>query len=155
MYTDQDYQNTKKQVIVRLCVLLLIVALTATGCGLCIAQRIRWLNLLLAAVGALCAASYFSLYFLPWFRYFRYLGDIREGRSHECSATFLSISDQTALHDGVATHDVVVSLTGDMENEEDRRLFFWDDDKPFPALSAGEKVHLRAFGNYIIALDVQ
>lgn len=155
MYTDQDYQRTKKQVILRLCVLLLIAAAFAAGCGLCIARRIRWLNLLLSAVGAMCAATYFSLYFQPWFKYFRYLRDIREGRSHENTAAFLSISDQTTLRDGVAMHDVVVSLTGDLENEEDRRLFFWDDDKPFPALSAGTPVRIRSFGNYIIALDVQ
>lgn len=153
MYTEQDYQHTKKQVILRLCALLAIVAVTATGCGLCIARRIQWANLLIAVVGALCAASYFSLYFYPWFKYSRYLSDIRNGRSHECDATFLSVSDQTTLRDGVSMHDVEVCLGGDPEVIEDHRLFFWDDDKTFPALKAGTAVHIRAFGNYIIDLS--
>ena len=155
MYTDSDYQKTKKQVFLRLGALLLIVAATIAACGLCISRRILWLDLLLAVVGALCAAAYCSLYFLPWFRYFRFLGDIRSGRSHECDVLFLSVSDQTTLRDGVAMHDVEVCVSDDPENEEDHRLFFWDDDKPFPALKTGSPVHIRAFGNYIIDLNVQ
>ncbi len=153
MYTEKDYQQTKKQVILRACALLAIVAATATGCGLCIARRIDWANLLIAVVGSLCAASYFSLYFFPWFKYSRYLSDIRSGRSHECDATFLSVSDQTTLRDGVAMHDVEVCVGDDPEVIEDHRLFFWDDDKPFPALKAGTPVRVRAFGNYIIGLS--
>ena len=34
MYTEKDFQATKKQVILRACALLAIVAVTATGCGL-------------------------------------------------------------------------------------------------------------------------
>ena len=112
-----------------------------------------WANLLIAAVGSLCAASYFSLYFFPWFKYSRYLSDIRSGRSHECDVTFLSVSDQTTLRDGVAMHDVEVCVGDDPEVIEDHRLFFWDDDKPFPALKAGTPVRVRAFGNYIIGLS--
>jgi len=154
MYTQQDFSKAKNKVTLHLCVTFAIALITLGLCLACMFARFRELNWVIAAVGSLLTALYFTLYFLPWFHYNRFLKDIRSGRSHEYDVTFLSFSDQTSLRDGVAMHDMVVSLEGDVQDEENHRLFFWDDDKERPQLTAGDRIHIRAFGNYIIELSV-
>ena len=152
MYTQKDFDKAKRGMLLRMGLTLCMVALVCVGCGLCMHYRIRWANALIAGAGMAAAAVYFTLKAMPWWRYFRLMRDIETGRSHEYDVRFLSFSSDVTLRDGVRMHALTAELMN-AEDEDKERLYFWDDDKPAPALSVGQPVHIRTFGNYITALE--
>lgn len=152
LYTEQDIRNAKRALSIRLMILGIILAVTiALMVVFMTVARNQIATIILATVGMCIAYAFLTIKLMPWFRYTRYLKDMRTGRSNVTEAWFVSCSDSTKISDGVAFHEFVVRVG---EGEDDERLFFWDDDKQLPALSEGQKIRIRAFGNYIMELDV-
>ena len=75
---------------------------------------------------------------------------MRNGQRRHTECSFLHFAPETRMHDGVEVHEMIVTVgTG----EEDERLYYWDADKPEPALREGEKIQVESFGNFITALE--
>jgi len=160
LYREEDFNATKRMTLLRFAVLAVILAAT-------IALLVLFLNVwrneiaatLVCVLGASAMYFYLSMKILPWVHYWHYQADMRRGRTHEMDCRFVSFSDAERISDGVAFHDFIVTLEGDdqpqtEEEEADRqRLLLWDADKPMPALQPGQRLHVRSFGSYIIALD--
>lgn len=151
LYTEQDFINTRKAYRLRIVGLLAILAVTFALMGIFVSVvRNQIAVIAVTLVGFLLAYSFLTIKLMPWFRYWRYMLDLRSGRSRETDAWFVSCSDGKKLSDGVEFHEFIVRV-GD--GEEDERLFYWDGDKERPQLTEGQKVHIRSFGNYILELD--
>ena len=155
LYGEKDYQNTKRMLLIRTAVLILILAALVV---LVVLFTGVWRNstLCMAAcgVGAAVAMFYASMKVKPWFHYWRYQVDIVNGRAHDMDCAFVSVSEGERMSDGVAFHEFIVALDGE-QGADNERMLFWDSDKQIPALKPGQKMHIRAFGNYIIALEAE
>ena len=122
-----------------------------------------WRNEILAMAACMLGGAvmffFLNMKLLPWFYYWRYQADIRKGRTHDMDCRFISLSEGERISDGVPFREFVVELDKEEEKNErgekidNTRLLFWDADKPAPALKERELLHIRAFGNYIVALE--
>ena len=155
LYKDEDYRVAKRGTILRFVGLAAILAATIAVMALFLTVwRNEILSMAACAVGASVLYFFLSMKALPWLRYWLYLSDIRKGREHEMDCRFVSMSEETRLSDGVAFHDFVVKLE-DTDEEDNERLLLWDDDKKAPPLKPDQRLHIRSFGNYIIALETE
>ncbi|MBQ8952717.1 MAG: hypothetical protein IJ048_01255 [Clostridia bacterium] len=162
LYKDEDYQAAKRGMLRRFGVIALILALTV---ALLILFVTTWRNEILAmlvcALGAAVIFFYLNMKLLPWFYYWRYQTDMRHGREHVIDCRFVSLSEGSRLSDGVAFREFIVTLNQpEMKKEngeklDNERMLLWDADKQAPALKPDQPLHIRAFGNYIIALEAE
>lgn len=155
LYSDKDYAEAKKAITVRAIIAALILAVAIALLALFVtAWRSVTLAMLASGVGGAVFYFYFATQLMPWIRYGLYLKDIRCGRAHDMDCRFISISGGERMSDGVAFHEMIIQLDGakDADNE---RLLFWDADKTLPPIKKEQPIHIRAFGNYIIALDAE
>lgn len=151
LYTEQDFNDTRKTLRLRAAGLAAILAATIALMVVFVTVARNQIAVIAATVvGFWIAYAFLTIKLTPWFRYWMYQVDMRSGRVSETDAWFVSCSDGTKLSDGVAFHEFVVRL-GD--GEEDERLFYWDADKALPQMTEGQRVHIRSFGNYIMELD--
>lgn len=149
LYTEQDFAATRKTLNHRLIALAGLLAATIGVTALFLTTRSRLGTIVTMVVGLWLSYAFLMIKLMPWFRYWRYQVDIREGLSRETDGVFVSCADSLRESDGVAFHEFIIRV-GD--TEEDERLFFWDDDKTLPPLTEGQEVHIRSFGNYITEL---
>ncbi len=151
MYTDSDYRaassGMRRELGLVLGLLAVTVALLCTG----LAIRNRYLAIFGTILGLWVVYTCYVVRFLPWFRYNRFLENMRTGRRRETECYFVSLADSVRTVDGVAIHDLSASLD---EAGEDQRLFYWDDDKPLPVFSAGQKIKLESYGNFVTGWEV-
>ncbi len=150
LYTEQDFAATRRTLKNRFLTLAALLIVTL-GVYTVFVTAVRHHTAAMAVmmVGMCVSYAFVTIKLIPWFRYWRYQVDMREGMSRETDAMFVSCSDSLRVSDGVAFHEFVVRV-GD--KEEDERLFFWDDDKQMPPLKEGQALHIRSFGNYITEL---
>ena len=155
LYKDEDLRAAKRGMYIRVGVLAAILVLTVVALALFVSV---WRNEIVAmaacAVGAAVFFFYLSMKAMPWIRYVMYQNDMKKGRAHELDCRFVSLSDTERMSDGVSFRDFIVTLD-DAEGEDKERLLLWDADKKAPSLEPNQHLHVRAFGNYITALDAQ
>ncbi|MBO4885902.1 MAG: hypothetical protein J5602_11380 [Clostridia bacterium] len=155
LYDDATFQATKRSTLFHFGVMALILAVTIVLLALFVTiWRNELISMAVCAVGASALFFYLSLKALPWVHYWHYQSDIKKGRAHELDCRFVSLSDSERISDGVAFRDFIVTLE-DADGEDDQRLLLWDADKKAPQLKPEQRLHIRAFGNYIIALDAR
>ena len=155
LYSDKDYADAKRAITVRIVIAALILAAVAVLLALFVTGwRKVTLAMLASGLGGALFYFYFATQLMPWVRYGLYQRDIRRGRAHDMDCRFVSISGGERMSDGVAFHEMVIRLDG-AKNADNERLLFWDADKTLPPIEKEQPLHIRAFGNYIIALDVK
>lgn len=151
MYTEQDYQDISKQVQQR----ALIVAVPSV---LLLAFVIfsftrRWEYATMAStfvLGAYLIAS-IGLLLNPVTSYKRHMDNVLHGRVHEMTGCFKEMEEQTVIREGVKYYPVMLNV-GDMNEEKDDRLFYYDANLPRPDWKTGEMLtftyHDKAVGNW-------
>ena len=140
MYGESDYKQASRQATLRVVGALLLAA--AFLAVMLVFNRMR----LQAPTLATAAVGFVVVFFLL---YNRFLREMRNGQRRHTECSFLHFAPETRMHDGVEVHEMIVTVgTG----EEDERLYYWDVDKPEPALREGEKIQVESFGNFITAL---
>jgi len=153
LYTEQDFQETSRALRKRA---LILTAILLGTIGLAVMFLTVWRNRIAtdvtAAVGMCVAYFYLAVKLMPWYRYWSYQQDMKQGLSRETEAWFLSCSKDTRSSDGVEFREFIVRVDDDEDNE---RLFFWDNDKVLPEMKEGQKLFIRSFGNYITELIME
>ena len=150
LYTEQDFENTRQTLKKRALILTAIIAVTVLLAAFFMTVvRNHIAVLVIPPLGGCAAYLYTAIKLMPWFKYWVYQNDMRTGLSRETDGWFVSCSSTARISDGVEFREFILRI-GD--KEEDERLFFWDCDKQFPEITAGQKIHLRSFGNYITEL---
>lgn len=149
MYTEKDYQNTAKQVKTRLIVWLVLVAVFLAGMIVCISLRQEYVAMAVAGIGFAVCYFLWSFKVSPWVKYNRFLREMKNGQRRKLDCEFLSMEMETCFHDGVEVREMLVTVG---KEEQDQRLYYWDIDKPDPALKPGEKICVESFGNFVVSL---
>ena len=166
LYREEDYQSAKSGMWKRLIILMIILGLTVAALIVFVGPvRNQFLAIAACAIGGCVFLFVLSTKALPWVNYWRYVSDIRKGRAHELDCTFKELSDAEKVSDGVVFHPFLVELDPvekpddrvgkDAKNADTERMLLWDADKTAPDLKPGDRLHVRSFGNYIIALEVR
>ena len=152
MYTEQDYQDVRRQLHFRALVMGLPALLLLAGVVVSFVFRIRWLTTGLSLLlGAGCIFGC-GLFLSPVLAYSRHLDEVLHGRVRSTTGAFKEMEDQTVLRDGVRYYPLLISV-GDMQNPEDDRLFYYDANLPRPDWKPGETLtvtaHDKAMGAWV------
>ena len=163
LYKEQDYADAKRRMLMRIAGAVLILAVTVALLILFVGPwRNAVMPMVVCAVGACALFYYMSVKAMPWIRYYFFLTDIKKGRAHEVDCAFKELSDGEKVSDGVTFHPFIVELTEtaedsaaakDAKNTDSERMLLFDADKTAPPMKPGDHIRVRAFGNYIIAIE--
>ena len=140
LYTENDLNQLKGQINSRRNLLILISAVLTAGIVAGFVLRQKPLTMALTAVLGFLLIFFIEIAIRPISAYARYVGNMLHGRTHELEAVFRSFSRDTDVVDGVRCH--AVSVTDETGTEPCERLFYFDDLKEFPSLTAGARVRL-------------
>ncbi|MGI6172532.1 MAG: hypothetical protein ACOYI8_01380 [Christensenellales bacterium] len=150
MYTDADFINAKNAMRRAILISMLICLVPFAFFIMGLILRYRILVIAMAIIWSWLFYALLQIKCLPHIRYVLWLKDMRNGLSRELVGRFVRISPETRLSDGIAVHDMIVTIGN---TEEDERLFLWDDDKPIPAFEEGQLLRVKSFGNYVIKIE--
>ena len=151
MYTEADFTSTSRKATIRL-VLFILMALAFVSVMLVFnAMRNQPFTLLTASVGFVVCYFIWSFKISPWVKYNRHLKDIKSGQRRTTECEFVFFTPETRFQDGVEVHDFIATVGSE---EEDERLFYWDNDKPAPEIKAGDKIIVTSYGRFVIDLKV-
>lgn len=95
---------------------------------------------------------FWSMKLSPRLSYRRYLREIHSGISRDVEGVIVSMDEDTAFREGLNFYRMIVNV-GDLNEEEDERVLYWDAQLGRPELSVGDSVAVRAHGNDIISLQ--
>lgn len=145
MYTETDLNSIQTQLKKRSIALLIPVAILLVLFIYAVTQHMHrneslaWLayaSLFLLTVLVIFCDSFFLS---PLRAYKHHIKDALYGRTRELKGFFKSIDSTPCLRDNVAFYPLILS-EGDLNNEEDDRLFYFDAQKPFPPISVGDSI---------------
>ncbi len=131
----ENKAQTKKRWIV----LGIPAALLLAGVVVSFIVRIQWLTIALTiALGAYAIFSY-SMLLSPLICYGRHLAGCVSGRTSKTEGAFKSMEEAPVPRDGVMFYAMMLNV-GDMDEEEDDRLFYYDANKPRPDWQVGDRL---------------
>ena len=125
----------------------------AAGIALFVAGRMRRSDTLWMVTAALTVLGGGAFLFLfgvwakPALDYLRHVERMLYGRKRETVGVLTRFSPELCERDGLWCHAMMVNL-GSGE-EEDDRLFYYDDEKPAPQLPIGTRVRVESNGNMV------
>lgn len=111
--------------------------------------RIKALALAAAIVGGGAAYGWSALKVAPWSAYLKFLREMNSGLTRATEGAFVSQADESRMVDGVLVHDVLLDA-----GQDAFLLFYWDDEKPRPSLTPGQRLILTSFGKFITAYEM-
>ena len=92
-----------------------------------------------------------GMFISPVIAYYRHLDSVMHGRTRTVSGTFKEMGTESVDKDGVAFYPMMISV-GNMADEEDDRLLYYDASLPRPDFEKGRMmtftVHDKAIGKY-------
>jgi hypothetical protein len=149
VYSDADLLKTESARKRALTVALLIggAALLLMIAGMIV--RSKPLALAAAILGGCAAYGWSALKIAPWSAYLKFLREMNSGLTRATEGTFVSQEDESRVVDGVLVHDVLLDAGQDTD-----LLFYWDEEKPRPDLTPGQRLKVTSFGKFITALEV-
>lgn len=151
MYTENDLNAIASQLRRRLYVMSVPAVLLLAGLvvSLLPSVRLQWLTIALTiALGLLCIMGG-GLFIAPLSAYRRHINNALHGRTHQVEVLFKSLKQDPCLKEGVTFYPMMVS-EGDLQNEKDDRLFYFDAEKPLPQFEPGDKLLLTYHDKFIV-----
>lgn len=149
MYTPEDEAQARRLWKKRLWLSLLpLIAGLGAGIGLFIAGRMQrsdtmWMGTAaLTVLGGGAFLFLFGVWARPALDYRRHVERMLRGRKRETVGILTSFSPELCERDGLWCHAMMLNL-GSGE-EEDDRLFYYDDEKPAPAMPVGTRVRVES-----------
>lgn len=144
MYTEQeltDALNQKKRRIIGLGVpALLLLAATVTLFILRAAEV--WTMLASCVTCAYCVFTY-GLFLSPVTAYCRHMNNVFHARTRATTGKFKDMNELPVSREGVRYYAMLLNV-GEMDAEEDDRLFYYDANKPRPDWQKGEVLTITA-----------
>ena len=154
LYTEQDYADIRGQIRRRAAVLAIPAVLLLGGIIAAAICRIRWLTTgLTILLGAGCIFAY-GLLLSPLMAYERHLDEVLHGRVRTVTGVFKAMESTVVVRDGVRYYPMTLNV-GNMDEETDDRLFYYDANLPLPDWTVGETLtvtaHDKALGDWVRA----
>lgn len=155
MYQQNDLTLITRQIRRRLYILLIPCALLLAGIVVSVLPGIRleWLTIVLTITLGAVLIFCDGLFIAPLRAYRRHLDSALHGRTRQLEGIFKSVETVSCLKDGVTFYPMIVSA-GDPDDEEDDRLFYFDAEKAFPPLKAGDRISLTYHDKAVVALTL-
>ena len=88
----------------------------------------------------------------PHLAYRRFLRELQSGLSREEDGVVIRFDTDTTFREGLNFYQLVINV-GDLKDEKDERLLYWDAALPRPALEKGARVRAKVHGNDLICLE--
>ena len=145
MYHESDYETIKAQIkrrsllMLSVCFLLLIPAVIGIIAHFNRNESLTWMTYLFLLMMGVFILFADGLFVSPLRAYKRHLNNVLHGLTATLHGRFKTLDKTVCIRDNVAFYPLIINV-GDMHNEEDDRLFYFDILKPFPPLSEGEAV---------------
>ena len=148
MYDEQDLHCAEAEGRRARNIALIIggATLIIVTCGMIF--RIKPLSLAAAILGGCGTYGWISIKLMPWLDYLRFLREMQSGLRRETVGAFVSIAEETRMVDGVRVRDLTLDDGGDVP-----LLFYWDEEKPRPVFTPGQRLKLTAFGKFITSYE--
>jgi hypothetical protein len=114
------------------------------------ALRSEWLTSLLSVLAGALGIFTFGMFISPVLSYRRHLHYVLDGRKREVRGTLKKIDNVPVMRDGVRFYPVTISA-GDLKDEADDRLLYYDANKPLPGWREGQLLSVFAHDKTIAA----
>ncbi len=141
IYTEADYtaicQQKKKRW--RLLLIPILILMVLMVVSLVIRSEVMTIACTILAGVTLIAGYDFSI--KPLRCYKQYLNDLLHGRTRECELTFIHLSEDVNVVDGVPCRALTCNDL-DAKGRPYERLFYFDAQKDFPACQPGDLLHI-------------
>ena len=152
MYTQQDLEQILAQKKKRWLLLAIPEAILIAVLVYSLVIRVEWLTTLTWCLAGGLLIFVYDLTIKPLTCYARHLQGVLQGRTRTLDGIFKRVDAQPSMVDGVSYHGVIVSA-GDPADEEDDRLFYFDQEKTFPGLNQGDRVRVIYHDRAIAQLE--
>lgn len=143
MYTEKDYQDILAQLKGRLTAIGIPAAVLLIGVIVSFILRIRYLTMGLSLVLGAGLIFCWGLLLAPLFAYKKHLENVMHGRVRTATGAFKEMEEQAVIRDGVSFYPFMINV-GNMQDEEDDRLFYYDANLPRPDWQPGETLTVTA-----------
>ena len=152
MYTEEDFARIAKLKKRRM--LCLWIPFSVLAALIIILAVIRVPEIYVTALTILAgtgAIFFHGMFISPVIAYFRHLDNVMHGRTRTVSGAFKEMGEESVDKDGVAFYPMMISV-GNMADEEDDRLLYYDASLPRPDFEPGRMmtftVHDKAIGKF-------
>lgn len=151
MYTEQDYADIcaqkKKRLILVLIPIILLLALLVYS----LIIRIQALTMITTILMGIIWIAAYGLFVKPVRAYQRHMDLVMHGRVRSFTGAFKEMDEQTTMRDGVRYYAMLLNV-GNMEEEADDRLLYYDANLPRPDWKKGDMLtvthHDKALGKW-------
>ena len=141
LYTEAELQSIREQQKKRWKVLFFPCAVLLTVILFSFILRVQWLSVAATiALGVLLIAGR-DLAIKPLASYERHLKNCLKSPTRECELPFLSLSEAVVVLEGVPFRELLCTDT-DSRGRMYERSFYFDAQKAFPDVQAGDKLHI-------------
>ena len=155
MYTENDLFAIERQLRRRVCGLVIPSVLLLAGIVISVLPgvRLQWLTVTLTLLLGVTIIFGYGMFLSPITAYRQHLKNALYGRRHPIDVRFKYLKQDPCLRDGVTFYPMMVS-EGDINDEEDDRLFYYDIQKPLPQLEPGTPLHIVYHDKSIMSRDI-
>lgn len=144
MYTEEDYRSISRQFRNRSLSLWIPLGVFAVLIFVLAIRRVPEVFVMIATILAGGLAIFvFGLFIKPVLSYKRHMDNCLHGRTHDVTGAFKEMGEETVDKDGVRFWPMILNV-GNMEDEEDDRLLYYDANLPRPGFVRGQMLTVSA-----------
>ena len=152
LYSEQDLQQIsaqlKKRYLLLGCILAVILAVFIVS----LIVRVEVLSMILFILFFAVAVFVIEMFCMPLHRYKKLIVSALTGRTHTETLEFEKTEEDSSVVDGVPCRGLIFLGAPDKHGTREQR-FYWDEELPLPAFSAGDRVTLKYTGRTIIGYE--
>ena len=152
LYSEKDLQTISGQLKKRYLLLGLVLAVLLAALILSMVIRVEWLSIILFILFFGTAVFVIEMFCLPLHRYKKLITSALTGRTHTETLEYEKAETETSVVDGVLCRGLIFLGSPDKHGTREQR-FYWDEQIPLPAFSAGDHVTLKYTGRTIIGYE--
>ena len=149
LYSEKDIEQISSQLKKRYILLGFILSVILAGFVVSLVIRVEWLSVVVFILFLAVAVFWIEMFCLPLHRYKKLIVSALHGRTHTETLEYEKAEDDTSVVDGVLCRGLLFLGSPDKHGTREQR-FYWDEQIPLPAFSAGDQVTLRYTGRTII-----
>ena len=153
LYSEKDLQLISGQLKKRYLVLGAVLAAMLAAFIASMIVRTEWLSIALFILAGAAAVFVIELFCVPLHRYKKLILSALTGRTHTEALEYKETEAETSLVDGVRCRGMIFLGDPDKHGAREQR-FYWDEELPLPAFSAGDRVTLKYTGRNIIGYEI-
>ena len=155
MYTESDYRSICSQFKKRSLALWIPLGAAVVLIFVLAILRVPEVIVILSTILAGGAAIFvFGLFVKPVLAYKRHMNNCLHGRTHDVTGAFKEMEEESVDRDGVRYWPMILNV-GNMEDEEDDRLLYYDANLERPSFEKGQMLtvsaHDKAVARWTIA----